>query len=86
MLAGFKRASECAGVKSDPRHVLNIQARLYKDVACHRSGQLNQCSRWDSKCIYVHADQGIYFPQMHNCKHISLIILTLACKGVNCHK
>ena len=44
--------------------------------------------RWDSKCIdeYVHADQGINFPQMHNCKHMLLIILTQACKGVNWHK
>ena len=50
--------------------------------------QLNRDSRWDSKCIdqHGHADQGIYFPQMHNCKHVLLIILTLACKGVNCHK
>ena len=46
-------------------------------------------------CAYAHADQGIYFPQMYDCKHVWLIILTLeancsfffsltpACKGVN---
>ena len=47
--------------------------------------QLNRDSRVDSKCIdqHVHADQGIYFPQMRNCKQPSLIILTLVCKGVN---
>ena len=32
---------------------------------------------------YAHADQGIYFPQMHNCKNVYFIMLTLACKGVN---
>ena len=34
--------------------VLNIQASLYKDVACHCSQdvkQLNRDSTWDSKCI-----------------------------------
>ena len=55
-------------------------------VITHKTtGQLNRDSRWDSKCIdqHGHADQGISFPLMHNCIHMSLIILTLAYKAVN---
>ena len=54
--------------------VLNIQASLYKDIACHRS----EDDKPDNSTViadgiemhlstraYAHADQGVYFPQTH---------------------
>ena len=53
VLTGFRQASDCVGVQSDPRLCFNIQASLY--VIAHKTTrQLNRESRWDRKCIDQH--------------------------------